>query len=126
MKYFHLDSVIIFAATKKDISENKYSDSTMSTQGVFPMIAYKDGPAAMDWLARAFGFLECKRMIHQGRLIHGEMETGFGLIMMATPSPDYQGPRQHRQHYYTTHKWSALPWVIDGFLMSVNNIDEHI
>lgn len=27
-------------------------------QAVVPMIAYQDGPAAMDWLARAFGFVE--------------------------------------------------------------------
>ena len=24
-------------------------------QGVIPMIAYKDGPAALEWLSRAFG-----------------------------------------------------------------------
>jgi len=25
---------------------------------VVPMLAYEDGPAAMDWLSRAFGFFE--------------------------------------------------------------------
>ena len=33
---------------------------------VVPMIAYEDGPAAMDWLARAFGFIEIVRMIGEG------------------------------------------------------------
>jgi PhnB protein len=40
-----------------------------------PMIAYEDGPAAMDWLVRAFGFLEKLRMMHEGRLAHGEPDT---------------------------------------------------
>ena len=58
---------------------------------VIPMIAYKDGFAALDWLARAFGFRERARMAGpDGRLAHGEMEAGDGLIMLATPSPAYR------------------------------------
>ena len=54
---------------------------------VIPMLAYEDGPAAVDWLARAFGFRERTRMTDAGgRLSHGEMETGEGLIMLATPT----------------------------------------
>jgi uncharacterized glyoxalase superfamily protein PhnB len=30
---------------------------------VVPMLAYEDGPVAMDWLARAFGFRERMRML---------------------------------------------------------------
>jgi hypothetical protein len=60
---------------------------------VIAMIAYKDGVAALEWLARAFGFRERRRMIGgDGRLAHGEMETGNGWIMLATPTPDYEGP----------------------------------
>ena len=66
---------------------------------VIPMIAYRDGPKAMDWLATAFGFKERTRMTtKEGRLSHGEMEAGNGLIMLATPSPDYEGPKLHREH----------------------------
>lgn len=65
--------------------------------GVVPMVAYRDGPAAMDWLAAAFGFRERVRWLDDdGVLTHGEMMAGRGLIMLATPSPDYQGPLQHR------------------------------
>src|SRR5207237_10131587 len=64
---------------------------------VIPMIAYENGPAAMDWLVAASGFKERTRMLGaDGRLSHGEMEAGQGLIMLATPTPDYQGPRRHR------------------------------
>ena len=30
---------------------------------VIPMIAYEDGPKAMDWLSSAFGFTERARML---------------------------------------------------------------
>lgn len=100
-------------------------DSNMNTQGVVPMIAYENGSAAMDWLARAFGFVERKRVIHEGCLAHGEMDTGSGIIMLASPSPHYQGPRSHREHCDVARRWSSVPWIIDGVLVYVNNIKEH-
>lgn len=40
--------------------------------GVIPMLAYEDGPRAMDWLAEAFDFRERARMVAAyGRLSHG-------------------------------------------------------
>jgi len=94
-------------------------------QGVIPMIAYEDGEAAMDWLAKAFGFREITRMIEDGRLSHGEMETGSGIIMLASPTPDYESPQRHREHCEAARKWSSVPWVIDGVLILVENVDEH-
>ena len=45
----------------------------MPEQTVFPMMAYEDAAAAMDWLVRAFGFVERRRMTDkQGRVVHGE------------------------------------------------------
>ena len=65
---------------------------------VIPMIAYEDGPRAMQWLAEVFGFKERARMTApDGRLSHGEMQAGEGVIMLATPTPDYEGPRNHRE-----------------------------
>ena len=96
------------------------------TQGVIPMIAYENGPAAMDWLANAFGFREVTRMLgNEGTLAHGEMETASGLIMLATPSPDYQGPKRHRESCDAAARWSAVPWVVDGVLVYVDNVDTH-
>lgn len=90
------------------------------------MIAYEDGAAAMDWLARVFGFREQTRMMGKdGRLAHGEMETEHGLIMLATPSPNYEAPKHHREHCERARNWSTVPWVIDGVLVYVNDIDEH-
>jgi uncharacterized glyoxalase superfamily protein PhnB len=95
-------------------------------QGVIPMIAYEDGLAAIDWLAGAFGFHEVTRMLgNEGTLAHGEMETGDGLIMLAMPSPDYEGPKRHRETCEAAKKWSTVPWVIDGVLVYVDDVDKH-
>jgi uncharacterized glyoxalase superfamily protein PhnB len=95
-------------------------------QWVVPMIAYREGPGAMDWLAKAFGFVE--RMRHlgpDGTLSHGEMLAGSGLIMMGTPTTDYEGPAQHRSHCERAKAWSAVPWIVDGVLVYVDDVDAH-
>src|SRR5689334_12886537 len=93
---------------------------------VIPMIAYEDGFAALDWLARAFGFRERTRVAGlDGRLAHGEMEAGDGLIMLATPSPHYEGPRKHRAACERARRWSEVPWVVDGVLVFVADVDAH-
>jgi PhnB protein len=94
--------------------------------GVVPMVAYHDGPAAMDWLAAAFGFREEARWLDDdGVLTHGEMVAGGGLIMLATPSPEYEGPLRHRSHCEQAAAWSSAPWVIDGVLVYVDDIASH-
>jgi uncharacterized glyoxalase superfamily protein PhnB len=94
--------------------------------GVIPMIAYEDGAGALDWLARAFGFRERTRMTGKdGRLSHAEMETGDGLIMLASPTPDYESPKHHRDGCEPARRWSAVPWVIDGVLVYVDDVDGH-
>jgi uncharacterized glyoxalase superfamily protein PhnB len=93
---------------------------------VIPMLAYEDGPAALDWLARAFGFRETARMVGpDGALAHGEMEIGDGVIMVATPTPDYQSPRRHREVCAAARQWSSVPWVVDGVLVYVDDVDAH-
>jgi uncharacterized glyoxalase superfamily protein PhnB len=93
---------------------------------VIPMIAYEDGPRAMDWLAGAFGFRERTRMTAaDGRLSHGEMEAGHGVIMLALPTPDYESPKHHRDGCEQARKWSVVPYIIDGVLVYVDDVDAH-
>jgi PhnB protein len=93
---------------------------------VIPMIAYEDGPTAMDWLARVFGFRERARMTAaDGRLSHGEMEAGTGVIMLATPTPDYESPKHHRESSEQARKWSSVPYIIDGVLVYVGDVAAH-
>jgi len=95
-------------------------------QQVIPMIAYEDGAAALDWLAAAFGFHERTRMTGKdGRISHAEMEAGDGLIMLASPTPDYEGPRRHRVGCEPARKWSSVPWVIDGVLVYIEDVVAH-
>jgi uncharacterized glyoxalase superfamily protein PhnB len=99
---------------------------TSEYPAVIPMIAYENGPAAMDWLARAFGFRERARMLApDGRLSHGEMQAGDGLIMLATPSPHYHGPKRHRDECQPARHWSEVPYIIDGVLVYVDDITAH-
>ena len=99
---------------------------TDESPAVIPMVAYDDGVAAMDWLTRAFGFRERARMLgDDGRLSHGEMEAGGGMIMLATPSPHYHGPKRHRQESEAARKWSEVPYIIDGVLVYVDDVDAH-
>jgi uncharacterized glyoxalase superfamily protein PhnB len=93
---------------------------------VIPMLAYEDGNAAMGWLARAFGFVERVRMVgDDGVLAHGEMEFDGGVVMLATPTPDYQGPKRHREGCEQAAAWSASPYIIDGVLVYVPDVDAH-
>lgn len=93
---------------------------------VIPMIAYEDGIAAIEWLATAFGFRERARWIGEhGELSHGELEAGDGIIMLATPTPDYVGPKRHRETCEQARKWSSVPWIIDGVLVHVDDLDAH-
>jgi PhnB protein len=97
----------------------------MTEQAAIPMLAYEDGVAALEWLARAFGFVEKQRMLDGSRLSHGEMDTGGGLVMLATPSPHYQGPRRHRESCEAARRWSDVPWVVDGVLVYVDDVEAH-
>ena len=97
-------------------------------QDTIPMLSYEDGPAAMDWLAAAFGFEEVERWLDDnGRLSHGEMKTGPGnsRIMLASPTPEYQSPKHLRAQYAPAQKWSETPWVINGVLVYVDDVDAH-
>lgn len=98
----------------------------MVEQTIFPMMAYENAAAAMDWLVRAFGFIERKRMTDkQGRVVHGELELSGNIVMVASPTPDYQGPKRHAENCEQARQWLKVPWVIDGVLVFVDDIDSH-
>lgn len=113
------------AATKAATTRKRRAAD--STPSVVPMISYEDGVAALAWLRKAFGFVEtARRTTPDGRLSHGEMTAGDGLIMLASPTPEYRGPRHHRETCEQARKWSAVPWVIDGVLVFVDDLDRHL
>lgn len=96
----------------------------MTSPTIIPMLAYEDGPAAMDWLAEAFGFVETTRSVSDaGTLEHEEMTSGGGTILLATPSEAYEGPNRHRAHCQAADAWFSSPYVVDGVL--VDDVDAH-
>lgn len=114
------------ASTRKRRAAGRKGASASSTPSVIPMISYEDGIAALEWLGKAFGFRETSRLTGpDGRLSHGEMEAGDGLIMLATPTPDYRSPKRHREICEQARMWSAVPWIIDGVLVYVDDLDRH-
>ena len=93
---------------------------------VIPMLAYEDGAAAIDWLVEAFGFEERERWADDdGTIVHAELATGGGTVMLATPSPDYVSPKRMRELSAEARKMYEVPYVIDGVLVEVDDVDAH-
>jgi len=109
--------------TQPDTTEQ---EDAVHAQTVTPMLDYADGPAAMDWLAEAFGFAERTRLLDDdGRVMHGEMLAGDGLIMVGSTIDGYEGPRRHSEHCPTTRAWLQTPYIVDGLLVRVPDVDAH-
>ena len=93
---------------------------------VAPMLSYEDAAAALGWLAKAFGFRERTRItMPDGSIGHAEMEISDGIVMLAEPDPHYQGPKQHAEICEAARRWSAVPYVIDGVHVYVDDVDAH-
>ena len=97
-------------------------------QDVVPMLSYEDGFAALAWLNAAFGFTENEEMRFlddDGRISHAELKSGNGIIMIAASNPAYQNNNKHRKHCGYADKWLAVPWIINGLLVYVDDVDAH-
>jgi PhnB protein len=93
---------------------------------VSPMLAYEDAAAALEWLAKAFGFRERTRIeMPDGSIGHAEMEIGDGILMLAGPTPEYQSPKRHADTCEAARRWSAVPYVINGVHVYVDDVDAH-
>jgi uncharacterized glyoxalase superfamily protein PhnB len=80
---------------------------------IFPVIRYKDGPAAIEWLGRAFGF--AKHFVApdaDGTIAHAELSLGPGIIMLGAErkTPDPKNPWDH---------------VTMGIYVQVEDVDSH-
>lgn len=92
------------------------------------MIAYEDAAAAIDWLSAAFGFVEREGQRHtseDGTVGHAELELDGEIVMLATPSRDYRGPKRHRETCEEARRWQDNPWVIDGLFVEVDDVGAH-
>jgi uncharacterized glyoxalase superfamily protein PhnB len=56
---------------------------------IYPSLRYRDAPAAIDWLERAFGFE--RHEVHEGpdgTVAHAELRWGDGMIMLGSERGD--------------------------------------
>jgi uncharacterized glyoxalase superfamily protein PhnB len=95
-------------------------------QRVIPMLSYEDAGRAADWIAGAFGFCETGRWTNaDGTVTHVNMELEGSVFMLGHPSPDYQSPRHHAEECEQARKWSRTPYIVDGVLVYVDDIETH-
>jgi uncharacterized glyoxalase superfamily protein PhnB len=93
---------------------------------VIPMLAYENAAAAIDFLVEAFGFEEKERFTDDnGTVVHAELGVFNGTIMLATPSADYVNPKRMRDLSAEARKMYEVPYVIDGVLVEVTDLDAH-
>lgn len=80
---------------------------------ISPYLYYEDVDAALDWLARAFGFQEFERMRGgDGKTMHAAMKHGDAVIMMGHPGPDYKNPKH-------------LGQTTQSLYVNVDDVDAH-
>ena len=90
------------------------------------MLSYEDAGAAADWIATAFGLTETGRWSDDtGRVTHVNLELHGSELMLGWPSADYQSPRRHAETCEQARLWSETPYVVDGVLVYVDDIDAH-
>jgi uncharacterized glyoxalase superfamily protein PhnB len=78
---------------------------------IFPTLRYENGSAALDWLAKAFGF-EKQFVVPgpSGTIAHAQLTLGLGMIMLGSGSQEPGNP------------WDAVP---QGVYVQVENVDAH-
>jgi uncharacterized glyoxalase superfamily protein PhnB len=70
------------------------NDMKIGHPNIFPALRYKNAPAAIEWLNKAFGFEKKFVVPGEGNTVaHAELRLGVGLIMMGSEGkPDPKNP----------------------------------
>jgi uncharacterized glyoxalase superfamily protein PhnB len=95
---------------------------------IVPFVAYENAASAIDWLCAAFGAVEnteARSTADDGTVMHAEIVFGDASVFLSTPSPEYEGPRRHREHCDAARRWQDNAWVIDGLFVEVDDVDAH-
>jgi uncharacterized glyoxalase superfamily protein PhnB len=95
-------------------------------QRITPFLGYEDAAGAIAWLEQAFGFREDAeaRSEESGTITHAELELEGARIFISTP-PGYASPRTIRAESEAARSAADNPWVIDGHLVEVDDVDGH-
>ena len=93
---------------------------------IVPFIGYEDAGAAIDWLERAFGFVENidERYEEAGVVTHAELDLEGATVFVSTPD-GYVSPRRLRETSELARRSYDNPWVIDGLFVEVDDVEAH-
>ncbi len=93
---------------------------------IVPFIGYEDAGAAIEWLERAFGFVENRdeRYEEAGVVTHAELNLDGATVFVSTPD-GYVNPRRLRETSQLAQRAYDNPWVIDGHFVEVDDVDAH-
>jgi uncharacterized glyoxalase superfamily protein PhnB len=96
------------------------------SQRIVPFIGYEDAAGAIEWLGRAFGFVENRsaRYEDDGVITHAELDLEGATIYLSTPR-GYASPRTVRDESAAAQRAYDNPWVIDGQFVEVDDVDGH-
>jgi uncharacterized glyoxalase superfamily protein PhnB len=96
-------------------------------QRIVPFIGYEDAAGAIEWLSRAFGFVEhrAQRQEDNGTITHAELDLEGSTIYLSTPD-GYASPRTLRAESETARRAYDNPWVIDGHFVEVDDLGAHL
>jgi uncharacterized glyoxalase superfamily protein PhnB len=96
------------------------------TQRIIPFLGYEDADGAIEWLGRAFGFVEDRAARYQedGTITHAELDLDGATIYLSTPA-GYASPRTLREQSELARRAYDNPWVIDGHFVEVGDVDAH-
>lgn len=96
------------------------------SQRIVPFIGYEDAAGAIEWLERAFGFVENRgaRYEQDGTITHAELELEGATIFLSTPE-DYANPSRMRESCELARVAYDNPWVIDGHFVQVGDVGAH-
>jgi uncharacterized glyoxalase superfamily protein PhnB len=98
----------------------------MAEPAISPMLSYEDAGRAAKWLADVFGLTEVSRFADDdGRVTHVVMSLGDGHVHLGHPGPHYVGPRRHAETCEQARRWRESPYVVDGVLAHVDDVDAH-
>jgi uncharacterized glyoxalase superfamily protein PhnB len=102
-------------------------ESSEAWPTVVPMPTYEDVAAASAWLCEAFGFEERGRFSGDDGTVTTAIVhvPGGGVLMLGRTGPDYQSPRRHRDTCEAARRWHQVPYVVDGVLVTVDDVDQH-
>ena len=95
-------------------------------QRIVPFIGYEDAAAAIEWLGRAFGFVETHSARHEekGVVTHAELDLEGAKIYVSTPR-GYANPLSVRESSDLARRAYDNRWVIDGQFVEVDDLDAH-